>query len=129
MSRKSKGINAERELIHLFWNHGWACIRVAGSGASRYPTPDIVAGNKNRVLAIECKASKGQYQYLENEEIGNLRRFSELFGAEAWVGVRFNNADWQFFRIEDLGRTKSNYVVTRETRGTSFEILLTQTTM
>ena len=33
VSKKSKGISAERELIHKFWGTGWAAVRVAGRGA------------------------------------------------------------------------------------------------
>jgi Holliday junction resolvase len=124
MSRKSKGINAERELIHLFWHRRWACVRVAGSGASRYPTPDILAGGKNRVLAVECKSCKGYYQYFEKEEIDRLKEFSDCFGAEAWVGVRFSKAEWLFFRVDELTRTKNNYVVTRETKGLGIDQMI-----
>ena len=59
MVGKKKGINAERELIHMFWAEKWAAIRVAGSGSSKYPSPDILAGNNLRKLAIECKAISG----------------------------------------------------------------------
>ena len=65
MSRKSKGINAERELIHIFWKtKSWAACRVAGSGAIKYPAPDVLAGNGNILLAIECKACQGDKQAL-----------------------------------------------------------------
>ncbi|MFH0977883.1 MAG: Holliday junction resolvase Hjc [Candidatus Woesearchaeota archaeon] len=127
MSRKSKGINAERELLHLLWKNGWACIRVAGSGASRYPTPDLVAGNKNRVLAIECKSGKGPYQYLEQEEIEHLVEFSKIFGAEPWIGVRFNNEDWSFYSPKELGTTKTSFVVTKESKGKNFLDLINET--
>lgn len=47
MSHKSKGINAEREIIHLFWSMpGWTACRVAGSGSMKYPSPDVIAGNE-----------------------------------------------------------------------------------
>ena len=59
MSRKSKGINAERSLIHKFWAHNWAAIRVAGSGSSKYPSPDVLAGNNLRKLAIEFQIFLG----------------------------------------------------------------------
>jgi Holliday junction resolvase len=127
MSRKSKGINAEREIIHLFWKEGWAALRVAGSGAIRYPSPDVLAGNKTRRLAIECKASKSKNQYLTKEEIEQLKQFSCIFGAEPWIGVRFNNEKWIFLSIDDLKETGKNYVVSIENsklRGVSFEELI-----
>ena len=58
MSRKSVGINAERELIHLFWSSGWSAVRIAGSGSSHYPSPDLIASNIARKLAIEAKVTK-----------------------------------------------------------------------
>ena len=76
MSKKGKGINAERELIHAFWKEkNWTAIRVAGSGCSKYPAPDIVAGNLLRKLAIECKSSKTNIIYIPKEEIFKGTRF------------------------------------------------------
>jgi len=124
MSRKSKGINAERELIHLFWANGWAATRVAGSGASRYPTPDIIAGNGTAKLAVECKSGKGDYIYLEKPEIENLKKFSKIFGAEPVVGARFSNNNWFFVMADNLRETENNFVVTREESGISFELLI-----
>ena len=66
MSLKSKGINGERELIHKFWNtNSWAAVRVAGSGSMKYPSADILASNKLRKLAIECKVIKEHKKYFE----------------------------------------------------------------
>ena len=53
---KAKGINAERELVHLFHKFGWSAVRIAGSGSSKYPCPDVLAGNGFRRIAIEAKA-------------------------------------------------------------------------
>lgn len=127
MSRKSKGCNAERELIHLFWGTGdWGAIRVAGSGSSQYPSPDILAGNKTRKIAIECKAVKGNSKYLQKKEIEELKKYCEIFGAEPWVGIRFNNEKWYFLSIEDLRNSEKHFVVDRELvkiKGFSFEEL------
>jgi len=112
MSRKSKGINAERELIHLFWKYKWAACRVAGSGSSRYPSPDVLAGNGARQLAIECKASKNSSKYLTSKEIMELREFSILYGAEAWVGIRFDKMEWYFLALDELKKTGKSYSAT-----------------
>jgi len=50
---KAKGSKGERELIKFFNESGWVAIRSAGSGSSQYPSPDILAGNAMRRLAIE----------------------------------------------------------------------------
>jgi len=110
MSRKSKGISAERELVHRFWKTGnWACHRIAGSGSSKYPSPDLIASNNIRKLAIECKTIKSNSIYLKKEEITALKEFSRMFGAESWLSVRFNMNDWLFFNLEDLKETEKNY--------------------
>lgn len=38
---KKKGIAAERELLHLLWDKGFACCRVAGSGSIPEPNCDL----------------------------------------------------------------------------------------
>ena len=127
MSRKSKGINAERDLIHKFWANNWAAIRIAGSGSSRYPSPDVLAGNNLRKLAIECKTSKEKTRYLTFDEIQDLQEFAKLFGAESWIAIKFDKTEWFFCTIEDLQKTKGNYAITKEmlkTKGILFEELI-----
>jgi len=111
MSLKSKGINAERELVHMFWAKDWACLRIAGSGSSRYPSPDILAGNKLRRLAVECKTTKEKSKYFAKEDIFALRTFADIFGAEPWFAVRFARKDWLFLSLEDIEKTENGYVI------------------
>jgi len=128
MNRKSKGINAERELIHLFWNtDSWSAIRAAGSGCSRYPSPDVLAGNSLRKLAIECKSSKEDNIYLEKKEINELKEFGRRFGAEPWIGIRINLKEWFFLTLEDIKETENGYsvsVVLAKRKGLLFEELI-----
>ncbi|MBR9675821.1 Holliday junction resolvase [Candidatus Woesearchaeota archaeon] len=127
MSSKRKGISAERELIKLFWSNRWACIRVAGSGSSQYPSPDLLAGNKIRKLGIECKVTSSKSKFFDKDEITQLTNFCEYFGAEAWIAVKFNRRGWYFFSIEDLNQTPKGYSVTEknlEIKGLSFEELI-----
>lgn len=129
MSRKSKGINAERELIHLFWKNSWSACRIAGSGSARYPSPDVIAGNNVRKLAIECKVTRDVRQYLTGKEIDELKEFSKVFGAEPWVGVKFNNVDWYFLTLEDIKDAGEGYSVSLEMakrRGFLFDELIKQ---
>ncbi len=114
MSRKSKGINAERELVHMFWNtNEWSAVRVAGSGSSSFPCPDVLAGNRIRKLAIECKTVNAKSKYLTDEDINQLNDFSAVFGAEPWIGVKFKS-DWFFLSIDDLKKTEKGYAVSKE---------------
>ena len=126
MNTKAKGTGAERELIHSFWLNSWAAIRVAGSGSMRYPSPDILASNNKRRIAVECKSSKNKSQYLTKDEIDELKTFSVMFGAEPWVGIKFKT-DWYFISLDDMKETKKNFVVTVELakqKGLTFNELL-----
>lgn len=127
MSRKGKGMNVERELVHKFWGDGWCAVRIAGSGSMRYPSADILATNKLRKLAIECKSSKKKKKYLTKDEIDQLRLFSKLFNAEPWIGVRFDKESWYFLDINDLDKTEENFVVSLDLakeKGFLFEELI-----
>lgn len=110
MKAKTKGSNAEREIIHAFWEAGWAALRVAGSGSVKYPVPDIIAGNGIRKIAIECKACKSTSKYFEKKEIEELKWFSQIFGAEAFVSIKFNNKGTYFLKIEDLIEKNKSYL-------------------
>lgn len=129
MGSKGKGCRTERELVHLFNNTGnWMAIRVAGSGLTSDPNPDVLAGNKTRKLAIECKSIKGTTKYLYPEEIDQILTFSSKFGAEPWIAIRFNIKGWYFLKPEELEKTKSsNSIITlklAEQKGLRFNDLI-----
>jgi Holliday junction resolvase len=127
MSHKSRGTNAERDHIHKFWARGWAALRAAGSGSSQYPSPDIVASNNVRKLAVEVKLTTEKKKYFLAQEIKELQYFSEKFGAEAWVAVKFYHQPWRFVSVEDLEQTGSSLAVSlelAERKGLSFEELV-----
>lgn len=127
MNKKAKGSNAERELIKMFWDNGFAAMRAAGSGSTSFPSPDIIAGNRIRRLAIECKTTRELKKYLSIEDIEQIKTFSVLFGAEPWIGVRFNILRWYFLSLEDLTKTASGYVITicdAKNKGLLFEELI-----
>ncbi|MFC1768161.1 Holliday junction resolvase Hjc [Nanoarchaeota archaeon] len=128
MSRKSKGINAERDILHKFWATGnWCAIRVAGSGSMKYPSPDVLASNKVRKLAIECKTCKDDKKYLSEEDIEQLRDFVDFFGGEPWIGVKFDHTDWYFLSIDDVEKSGKMYSISKEmakNKGLLFEELI-----
>ena len=115
MSVKSKGINAERDLIHKFWSQGIVAMRIAGSGSSKYPSPDIIAGNYSRKLAIEAKTTKEDKKYFTKYEISELKTFSELFGAEPWIAIKFKGVEWLFLPITEIIETKKCFLINIET--------------
>ncbi len=128
MSRKSKGLNAERDLLRSFWANGWAAVRVAGSGSSHYPSPDLLVGKEGRRLAIECKITKDTKKYLSLEEIEQLKYFCALFGAEMWVAIKFPGIQWHLILPEDMHHTPKNVSINLEEiqkKGISFDEFLT----
>ena len=112
----------------MFWDTGeFVALRVAGSGSATVPAPDLLVGNQKRKLAIECKSGKNK-RYLTKKEVDELKFFADKFGAEAWIGLRFNNVDWLFLRPEELGVSKGkNYFASidlAKENGISFENLI-----
>lgn len=130
MARKNKGSAAERELVHMFNDSGlWSAVRIAGSGLTKDPNPDVLAGNNLRYLAIECKAVKSTSKYLYPEEVDQILNFSRRFGAEPWFGIKFNNKGWFFLKPEQLNKSRSNnlFVITFDVankEGLSFKDLV-----
>jgi len=127
MSNKSKGIKGERELIHRFWASEWSAVRIAGSGSSRYPSPDILAANVLRKLAIEAKVINGQNKYFSEEEVKQLVVFAKNFGAEPWIAVKFGGNDWYFISLSELNKSGKNYVISLKNakiKGLLFEELI-----
>jgi len=114
MNTKAKGTKGERELVKFFNEAGWACFRAAGSGSSKYPSPDLIAANAIRRLAIECKVTKEQKKYFEASELEQLRTFAQKFGAEGWIGVKFSGEEWYFLMLEDLEQTGNLFAISVE---------------
>ncbi len=113
-SRKARGASAERDLVHKFWERGWAAMRAAGSGSTTFPSPDIIAGKAGRRLVIEAKITVDTHKYLTSEEIRQLEYFADVFAAEAWVAVKFPRTKWMFFKPEDLLESGSSLKATKE---------------
>ncbi|NIA03764.1 MAG: Holliday junction resolvase [Nitrospiraceae bacterium] len=115
INTKAKGTKAERDLFHLFWNNGWACVRSAGSGSNRYPSPDLIASNGIRTVAIEVKILANNSKYFPKKEITQLKTFSRMFNAEPWVSVKFNSDPWIFVPIDKLVESDNSFVLTSKT--------------
>ena len=110
---KVKGTRAERELFHLFWKNNFAAVRSAGSGSTTMPAPDILAGNKNKLLAIECKSTKSNSRNLQKQEIEQLTNFSKKINATPILAMRFDNYGWFFLNAEKIKENKKgiNYTI------------------
>ncbi len=128
---KTKGSRAERELLAMFWENNFGGYRAAGSGSTPLPSPDILVGNGKRYLAIECKSLKNKAKYLEAEQVEELIKFSKVFGAEPWIGLRFNNLGWYFIQPENLDKSekKGTFIASLEIlkqKGLTFNELINQ---
>ncbi|MBS3146457.1 Holliday junction resolvase [Candidatus Woesearchaeota archaeon] len=129
MGSKRKGTRAERELIHMFYDSNeWIAVRAAGSGSIPLPCPDIIVGNGKRRLAIECKSLGNTIKYFKKQELAELLEFSKKFGAEAWVGIRFDHIGWFFLQPDKLELsskgTPSISVSEAKSKGISFDQLI-----
>jgi len=127
INRKAKGTAAERELIYMFWHQGWAAFRAAGSGSMKLACPDVIAGNVNRKIAVECKTTKSTRQHLTKKEVEELKEFSSKFGCEAWIGIKFDRKNWYFTAPEDLKENEQGFSTSLEilkTKGLLFEELI-----
>jgi len=119
MAMKTKGSAAERELQTMLWGSGFAAVRAAGSGVTKFYCPDVLASNGTKTLAVECKSTKHKAQYFEPEQVRQLQEFARIFKAEAWLAVKFST-DWKFFKPEDLQQTKKALVVQLENTSAKF---------
>ncbi len=126
-THKARGSVAERELVHMFWDAGWAAFRAPASGALQHELPDVIAGNAARKIGVECKLTKDDAKYFSHREVDELLFFCRRFGCECWLGVKFLRRGWRFVSPEDARRTAASYVVTHEDaqrKGLTFEELV-----
>lgn len=126
---KKKGSRVERELVKMLWDADCAAMRAPGSGgATKKPLPDIIAGNGDIYLAIEVKSTSADHIYINSEKIIGLKEFSEIFGAEPYLGAKFKNKKWRFVHMDDLVKTRGeNYKVTVDlafSKGLEFDELI-----
>ncbi|MBE6489481.1 MAG: Holliday junction resolvase Hjc [Methanobrevibacter sp.] len=111
-----KGSAEERDLVHKLWERNFAAMRApASGGATKRPLPDVLAGNGKLYLAIEVKTTTKDKVYIDSAQIDELCEFSKIFGATAYIGVRFKYTKWLFIEPERTPRTKNgNYKVEKD---------------
>lgn len=111
-----KGTREERELVKMLWDADCAAMRApASGGATKKPLPDVIAGNGSIYLAIEVKSTSQERIYIDSGKIDSLLEFSQVFGAQPYVGAKFKREKWRFVRIEHLHKTKQeNYRLDKE---------------
>lgn len=114
MAHYNKGANAERELIHTLSEKGFAVLRVAGSGVSPLPSPDVVALKNGRILAIECKAWKGKHLAIPCVTMNDEVTWAKTAGAEFFVGWKIPREGWLFVRFEHFHNAGKNFMISLE---------------
>jgi len=127
MNNKTKGSNAERELLFMLYEQGYAISRVAGSGSSTLPTPDIIAIKKNKGFAIECKTKSGEYLNIRPSQIDELEIWERLSGLKSIVAWRLGKNKWYFIHYTKMKKTKKAYSIKRkeiQENGLDFKELL-----
>ncbi len=112
--RKTKGSIFERQLITMFWNEGWAASRIAGSGSTKYFSPDIIAGKERRIIVIEAKTTIEKQKYLTKTEVEELKEYAKIMGAESWISVKFKNNNIKFVSTNNVKTTKKSIIVKEE---------------
>lgn len=113
-----KSDRAERELVNELEDKGYAVVRTPASGGrKKSPLPDLVAGKRERKLAVECKSSSDEKVYIEEEEIEKLIEFSVRFGATPLIGARFSYTPWFFLFPHELSVTDGGNFVVEKSEG------------
>jgi Holliday junction resolvase len=102
-----KGSRAERELQSKLYSDGFSVVRVAGSGRSTLPSPDLVAIKAGKAYAIECKATSKDSRSIPKKELGLLKQFCDRGGCVPVVAVKFDRRGWRFYDIDEKFHIKN----------------------
>ena len=126
MARYAKGANAERELIRILYEYGFAPIRAAGSGKSSLPSPDLIAIKDGRIIAFECKAWGGPYVNISHGQMDELSKWCSMAGAELIVAWKIPHKGWFLVEKNDMHKSGKAYIISEEVamkRGFAPEVL------
>jgi Holliday junction resolvase len=111
MAHYNKGANAERELIHTLFDMGFAVLRVAGSGVSPLPSPDVVALKGGKIIAFECKAWKGEHLAIPVITFNDEVNWAKTAGAEFFIGWKVPHEGWLFVKAENFHNAGKNFMI------------------
>lgn len=111
---KEKGSKAERELFQMFVDNSYRAVRVAGSGIMDSADCDLIAGKSGKKFCIEVKSSKKPVKYITKEQIENFIIFSDIFGLNPVIAIRFNRFGWFFIHPKELEDSGKNFVISLE---------------
>ncbi len=114
MPHYKKGANAERELIRKLWSLGFASSRIAGSGSTSLPAPDLIAFGKNKRLAFESKAWSGAYLSIPKGQMEELEEWCERADAQFYIAWKVPREGWLFLGKDAFSATGKNYVISKK---------------
>lgn len=121
---KKRGSDAERELLHLLSEKGFAVARVAGSGMIEETNCDLFAGNGKKKHVIEVKICSNNKKYFRREQIKGLMEFGEKFGLGPIIAIKFLRKGWWFIEPDKLDSTEKALAISFDDvikRGKSFD--------
>ncbi|MFC2154761.1 Holliday junction resolvase Hjc [Candidatus Altiarchaeota archaeon] len=121
-NRYRRGADFERELVSMFWDHGWSALRAAGSGTTTYPVPDVVAFSEKHALAVECKTT-GKDRLSLRKAVLALQRFLENTRAIGVIAVKFLRKEPRFYTLDMIER-RGNYTIHVRDPYLSFDALV-----
>jgi Holliday junction resolvase len=98
----------------MFCDAGFKCVRVAGSGTMEETSCDLIVGKFKRKYCVEVKSCKSKKRYLDSSQIEQFLIFSEIFGLQPIIAVRFNREGWYFLQPRQLERTKKGLAISLE---------------
>jgi len=111
----SKGVREERELVRILDGLGFAVLRAPASGSrTKLDRPDLLAGRKGFIIALEVKSTSRETLYLREETVAQLLRFSKRFGAKPFLAVKFKHKRrrWLLVEVEGFRRTGRGFKLT-----------------
>lgn len=116
----SSGVRAERDLVHMFWEKGFAVLRSPASGGGTVlPRPDLIAGSikRDKFFVIEIKTVRKDVLYLESSQIEGLIEFGKRIGFETILCVKFKRRRKGYLFLDvpeqlESVRNSDNYKVT-----------------
>lgn len=116
VSSNTKGDRAERGLVNYLDENGWAVLRAPSSGsATERELPDILAGNGEKVVAIELKRTSDTTAYFDQEKVEGLVYFAEQYNAAPMLAAQFDcehgdpayGEEWPAVYLADVWRTET----------------------
>jgi len=111
MAHYNKGANAERELMHLLHDNGFAVVRAAGSGKNQLECPDVIALKANKIFIFECKAVNAEYLYIEKEKIAELEEFVRRAGSQLIIAWKIPHGGWLYFGVDKMKKTVKSLMI------------------